>query len=385
MAGCSSKPSIQIVPTSNSKSPTIRLSEDAKSFEVANLEEANLAKLSKVDWNFARWAELFTVQVIISGGCNDDCANYQLGPALAGTYSVRLGILRFEPQFAPVRGVRYLAKFDSSWLPDGVHPDKAVYAELVLPKLQTAPTVVADVYPTRNVLPENLLKFYIHFSAPMSRGEAYEHIKLLDGNGKPIEGAFLELGEELWDPAGKRFTLLFDPGRIKHGLKPREDLGPVLEAGKSYTLVIGKGWHDANGEPLKAEFRKPFKVGPQFDKPVDPKSWKVQAPAGKNEPLVATLPRPHDHALLLREVWVADGQGRPVVGTPVVSDEETRWQFTPDAGWKPGTYRLVAKMTLEDLAGNKVGRLFEVDEFGPVQKEIKAPTIELPFEVGGAP
>ncbi|MCL6608417.1 MAG: hypothetical protein K6T74_10025, partial [Geminicoccaceae bacterium] len=93
-------------------------------------------------------------------------------------------------------------------------------------------------YPTSDQLPENQLRFYIHFSAPMSRGEAYARIRLLDSAGKPIDAAFLELGEELWDPSGKRFTLLIDPGRIKRGLRPREDLGPVLEAGSALGFLV---------------------------------------------------------------------------------------------------------------------------------------------------
>src|SRR5205823_5383949 len=100
------------------------------------------------------------------------------------------------------------------------------------------PAAVAQVYPTADELPENLLKFYLHFTGPMRRGEAYDHLRLLDAQGKVVERSFLELGEELWDGSGRRFTLVIDPGRIKRGLKPREDLGPVLEAGKSYTLVI---------------------------------------------------------------------------------------------------------------------------------------------------
>jgi hypothetical protein len=60
------------------------------------------------------------------------------------------------------------------------------------------------------------------------RGEAYEHIKLLDAKGKPLEEVFLELGEELWDPEMKRFTLLFHPGRVKKGLVPREELTEAI-------------------------------------------------------------------------------------------------------------------------------------------------------------
>ena len=111
-------------------------------------------------------------------------------------------------------------------------------------------TVVESVYPSAEILPENLLRFYLQFSAPMSRGEAYTHIRLLDAAGRAVADPFLELNEELWSGDGRRFTLLFDPGRIKRGLKPREEVGPVLEAGKSYTLVIDRQWPDAQGNPL---------------------------------------------------------------------------------------------------------------------------------------
>jgi hypothetical protein len=213
----------------------------------------------------------------------------------------------------------------------------------------------------------------------MSRGEAYEHLQILDGNGKPIESAFLELGEELWDPSGQRFTLFFDPGRIKHGLKPREDLGPVLEKDKSYTLVVGKGWHDANGNALKEPFRKSFKVGAPVEQLVDPKTWKLELPAaGTNDPLTLVLPMPHDHALLHRLVWVMDDNGR-VAGKIAVSDAEQRWQFIPEKPWQAGNYTLVADTKLEDLAGNNLERQFEVDVFRPVEKEIQKKTVELPF------
>src|SRR5207244_1417841 len=119
---------------------------------------------------------------------------------------------------------------------------------------------------TTNRLPENQLKFYLHFSAPMSRGESYRHIQLLDAAGKPVESPFLELDHELWDPEGKRFTLFIDPGRIKRGLKPREDLGPVLEEGKRYTLVINRAWTDAEDNLLKETYRKTFTVGKPDEK-----------------------------------------------------------------------------------------------------------------------
>src|SRR5262249_20228739 len=150
-------------------------------------------------------------------------------------------------------GVRYRAVFGPA-----DRPGERIETIVSLPRRPTVPTTVIHVYPSASRLPENQLKFYLHFSAPMSRGEAYQHIRLLDAKGKPIDLPFLELDQELWDAEGQRFTLFFDPGRIKRGLKPREEVGPALEEGKRYTLVIDRAWSDAEGNPLKETHRKTF-------------------------------------------------------------------------------------------------------------------------------
>ncbi len=297
-------------------------------------------------------------------------------PAVLGSCAVEEGVLRFRPRFPLARGVRYLAVFDPPAGP-------AVRETLLLPKQRRGPAAaVAHVYPSADHLPENQLKFYLHFTAPMSRGRVYEHIHLLGPDGKEVDLPFLELDEELWDRDGKRLTLLFDPGRIKRGLKPREEVGPSLEEGKSYTLVIDRDWPDAEGEPLREPFRKTFTVGPPDDVPPDPKAWKVQAPpAGSGAALVVTFPEPLDHALLQRLLEVTDAGGRPVAGQAQVRPGETAWEFTPRQAWQAGAYRLVIDTRLEDLAGNRIGRPFEVDVFRTVQKEVLAQTVSLPFTV----
>src|SRR5581483_2512625 len=120
----------------------------------------------------------------------------------------------------------------------------------------------------------------------------YSRITLLDAVGKKIDYPFHELDEELWDPSGKRFTLFVDPGRIKHGLKPREEVGPVFEAGKSYTLVVDAGWPDAAGNPPEEGYRKSFRAGPAEEKQPDIKNWKIQPPpANTKEPLTVMSPK----------------------------------------------------------------------------------------------
>jgi hypothetical protein len=219
----------------------------------------------------------------------------------------------------------------------------------------------------------------------MSRGEAYEHIRLLDAAGKPVEQVFLELGEELWDPQGQRFTLFFHPGRVKKGLKPREELGPILVEGRTYTLVIDRQWNDAQGNPLKESYRKTFRAVAAQEKSPDPKTWKIQSPrAGTVETLVVRFPSPLDHALLENMLWVTNAQDKKVAGTVAITDAEMCWQFTPQHAWQAGAYHLVADTRLEDLAGNSIERPFEVDVFRPIQRELKTSTVKLPFQIQAA-
>lgn len=117
--------------------------------------------------------------------------------------------------------------------------------------------------------------------------------------------------------------MFFDPGRIKRGLKPREDLGPVLEAGRQYTLVIDAAWRDASGWALAGEFRKSFNVVRPDDEPPDAKLWIVDAPnAGTAEPLVVRFPEPLDQALLQRMLSVVGSDGEALHGTLAIDQEE---------------------------------------------------------------
>lgn len=371
------KPAAKETPKAATRPPVIRLHGDKGAvIEVAGLSPEELKALARLEQTLEQWQTLFAVYV-------ERKNQRERQPAMLGAYRVEKDVLRFEPRFPLVRGVSYRAVFHPAKLPGHAgSTEQAIEKVLLLPKVKpAAPTVVAHVYPSKDELPENQLKFYLHFSAPMSRGEAYEHIRLLRSDGKADERAFLELPQELWDRDGKRFTLLIDPGRIKRGLKPREDLGPVLEAGKRYTLVIDRAWQDAEGNPLKETYRKTFRVLPPDETQPDPKTWKLTAPAaGTTTPLVMTSPKTLDHALLHRMVWIRDERGEKVPGTIDVTRQETCWRFTPARPWKAGNFHLVADTRLEDLAGNSIGRPFEVDELRPIERERKIETVQVPFE-----
>jgi hypothetical protein len=303
---------------------------------------------------------------------------------MLGEVKVADGKLVFVPRFPLVAGIKYRAVFHPDKLPGATGTASAITDTLLIPKPPRGPaTFVEQVYPTADVLPENQLKVYLHFSAPMSRGEVYRNIQLLDANGKRVEHPFLEIDEELWDRDERRLTVFFDPGRIKRGLRPREEDGPILEEGKTYTLVIDAAWKDAEGNPLKEAFRKRFKAAAPDDKQPDLAAWKITPPkAGTTDPLTVTFEKCLDNALLQRLLWIEDATGKRVEGKLTVGKEERTWQWTPTAAWTPGEYKLMADTRLEDLAGNSLAKPFEVDLFRPIQRQVTAETVSRKFEIG---
>ena len=177
--------------------------------------------------------------------------------------------------------------------------------------------------------------------------------------------------------------MLFDPGRIKHGVLPREEAGKALEPGGRYTLVVDENWRDAQGLPLRAGFRKPFRVVAEDRTPFEAAQWKLTVPgAGTRHPLQVDLPEPADRALLERMLRVECG-GTFVSGLSHVANEEKTWQFAPEAAWKAGECRLQVDTNLEDLAGNSVGRAFDVDVFEEVTKKRTTAVTSVPFSITG--
>jgi len=293
-------------------------------------------------------------------------------PPVMGTYSQEGGSLVFRPRFALTPGLIVRAVLKLPGKPPVESTFKIPASNIA------ASTRVQQVYPSINVIPVNQLKFYIEFSAPMQRGEAWRRIHLLDDKETPVELPFLEIDQELWDRETKRLTVLFDPGRIKRGLDSLAEAGPALEEARSYTLAVDREWRDASGAPLQQGFRKAFRAGPPDRTPLDPANWQITAPAAHtSEPVAIQFPEPLDYALLLRLIRVENVQGSVSAGS-----NETEWRFVPREPWRPGDYRVIIDTALEDLAGNRIGRAFDVDTFERVTRKVERTTISLPFRVG---
>jgi hypothetical protein len=290
-------------------------------------------------------------------------------PAVLGSYTVEQGTLVFRPRYPVSAGVDYRVVFHP---PGGSVVEKSIAGP---PRPVNPVARVTAVYPTADVLPSNLLRFYIRFSAPMSKGEAAARLHLLDAKGKALPAVFLA-GEELWDPAGTRVTMTLDPGRIKRGLTSNMELGSAIVEGRQYTLAIDREWRDARGVPMVEGFRRSFRGAPADRTPPDPKKWRiVSPPAGSRNPLVVTFGESLNHALLERMLRAG------VAGKIVIPAGETEWRFTPDSPWPAGAHKLMVNTAIEDLAGNRPGLPFDVDVFEKVTERIATTTVALPFTI----
>jgi hypothetical protein len=306
-------------------------------------------------------------------------AVYAGGPdaqPMLGDYRRSGSTIRFTPRFTPSPGVELRLVYRA--------PGGLIERSLRIPGAvaAAAPAVVA-ISPASDVLPENLLKLYVEFSEPMARGQAYQQLRIVDDAGQVVADPFVEIDQELWDPAGKRLTILFDPGRIKRGVKPNEDVGAPLKVGRSYRLIVAKGWRSAAGAALPADAIKKFSVGPSERRPILLSEWKIAAPtAGSREPLTVRFPRPLDDAILAHALHVQQ-KGEGIVGTVRVTDQARSWTFTPKSAWRDGAYELLVETSLEDLAGNRIGRAFDVDTVGAPQPRITRASETLTFQVKG--
>ncbi len=292
-------------------------------------------------------------------------------PAILGEYRIAGGRLYFQPMFPFDPGREYFVRVDGGREP--------FVATVALPARDLQPTTtVTHIYPSTDTLPENQLKFYIHFSAPMAGGDGLLFVKLLDASGEVVVDPFLPLGNAFWGRDHRRYTVFFDPGRVKRGILPNEEIGrPILE-GPRYVLVVDPAWRDAKGVPLAEPFRKAFIAGPPDETPIDPKLWTLTPPrAETREPLAVDFPEPLDRAVLARALAVEN-----VDGEIEISRDETRWSLIPEKPWQAGTYHLVALTILEDLAGNQIGQPFEVDVFARIDSpDDDTETHRLPFVV----
>ncbi|NRB51560.1 MAG: hypothetical protein HRU41_28060 [Saprospiraceae bacterium] len=299
-------------------------------------------------------------------------AQHQAGQAIAGrTEQLSEQSWAFIPHFPFTEGMEYVAFYPGVKL-----------LKVQIPKADYPLTDVIAIYPNQDTIPENLLKMYLYFSAPMSVGNSYKHLHWYSGKGDTLNLPFLQLEPELWNEDRTRLTLWLDPGRVKRDLIPNQLLGGPLVNGEHYVLQVDQGWKDRQGNPIKNEMVVQFAVGRLDRNKPKPNSWKLLQPsaAGQN-PLILQMGDILDYALLQHTITVWSSQEQQIAGRVQVNQEQTEWHFYPDLPWASGDYYIKIDSKLEDLAGNNLNRLFDVDLQTQKQENEPQAYHYLPFTI----
>lgn len=283
-------------------------------------------------------------------GSREECCDGKL--PVAGKYSATEHAVTFDPAFDFQADQTYTVR--TLVTPPQNNSVPATYTEFVIPQ-NTAPEKpgIVAIYPSGEFIPENTLRFYLHFSTPMKPHVSSRFIKLLDANGTPDDSAFMTFKQELWSEDRKRLTMLIDPGRIKRGVTQNLTLGPALVESQDYSIVIEKGWQSATGTLTTPRFEKSFTVSSGLRSLPDTKHWQIQPIRGRtHDPLLIEFDRPFDHQSAQHSITVHDEHGQLIEGEVSVLNNEKTWRFSPYQRWKNRQIKIYVDPRLEDVAGN---------------------------------
>lgn len=276
-------------------------------------------------------------------------------PTMLGNYTQNDEFLVFEPLIPFTGGLKYVVLYKDNRISE---------FQIPAPSKDSAPAITA-IYPSEDSLPENLLKIYIAFSKPMQEGVSADKIVLIKGGTDTLSNVFLDLQPELWNADRTMLTLWLNPGRTKRDLIPNREMGPPLLPNTSYRIYVKPGWQDALGNPVAEGYQKNFltlsrdMASPNLD------YWQVLSPkAGTRQPLILRLREPLDYLVLKNALKVMDEKYNEEMGRVEITDDEKEWRFIPFGEWKAGKYTVMVEPRLEDLAGNNLDRLFDVDLAG---------------------
>jgi hypothetical protein len=340
--------------------PTLTLDADARDpasarVRVHNLHPEQIASMQGWALPASRLPHILRVSVAEPGpGADGEL------PDILGCYQVAEDGIQFIPLFPFEPGVRYRASFDPGTFGLSEQAEVATL-EFQLPnQMNTKPSQVEHIFPSVDVLPENLLRFYVSFSNPMQRGQAAKQINILDPDGRPAPDVLYRPPVELWDKRMMQLTVLLDPGRLKRWVGPHRELGPPLRAGQTYTLVVCSGMVDESGHPLSRNFEKPFGVAAAIREPVAVADWEILPPAANGrQALTIEFPRPLDWAMLWHAITIATEDGEPIDGQNAIDQGERRWRFIPASPWVVGSYAIRVASNLEDVCGNNLLGAFD--------------------------
>ncbi|MEL6732143.1 MAG: Ig-like domain-containing protein [Bacteroidota bacterium] len=224
------------------------------------------------------------------------------------------------------------------------------------PDAASTPPSVQHIYPDTKRVPANLLKLHIHFEASMADTDPYPFLYFIHGQDT-LKDIILKQLPALWNVTMDQLTLWIDPGRIKRELGPQATLGIPFEVGKTYTLVVHKGFKSASGLPLDQDFHQTYIMIPADRQSPTPSL--IPPKLHSLDPLKIDFHDQMDEAAMKNRVKILfEGKSVPV---ETGSSRSGTYTYIPLQPWKKGTYTVSIASIVEDLAGNNLNRLFDED------------------------
>ncbi|MEM9361837.1 MAG: hypothetical protein AAGA43_04330 [Bacteroidota bacterium] len=240
--------------------------------------------------------------------------------------------------------------------------------------------VVQAVYPSSQVVPENLLRIYVQFSSPMKTVGNIEKIKLFDENDKEVKNVFFNNAYELWNKEQTQLTLILDPARVKSGLAANATFGRALKPNRKYTLTID-ALEDVNHQKMQKAFKKELNVVTADYQIPDTENWQFDVPkANTRDTYIVHFPQMLDYNSLKQRLIITDSKKNPIDGLVEIKKQETEWHFSPKEPWRCGNYILHVNSRLEDSAGNNMNGLFD-HKVGELKYEKEGIIQTIPFEI----
>ncbi len=278
-----------------------------------------------------------------------DCDQVATTPAILARIETGTDEVQMVPQFPLDPQGNYCAILRSRHEEPSA---EAVHAEVLTMPWNGERTAqylrVIRVMPSVSVLPANALRLYLEFSRPVFAKDVHTWIRLRDNTvEKWVDTPFVEIPQGLWDGEQRRLTLIFHPGRIKREVGPNRALGPPLASGHDYTLVVEA--------PSGARFEHHFQATDADRAEVNPATWSTTSLGDQS--LRVDFGEALDPYLVERSVRVEKELGEPVEAQVEVapSGEYLLLGQLPEAG----QVRLRVHHRIEDLAGNRIGSLFD--------------------------
>lgn len=317
-------------------------------------------KLILKNWNFQKKH----TKVYLLDSSNQECTKTEI----VGSFIVQTNSMIFIPKFPFLQGKTYIIKTND------------YQKEFFIPKSVKSKPVVTEIYPTKNTIPENILRMYIQFSHPMKTTGNLKNIKLYDSKGVEVKRAIFNNVYELWNESQTQLTIIFDPSRVKTGLKINKNMGRALEAGESYKIVVSN-LEDIYGQRLKNSYTKHFYVTEEDTQSPNHEKWSLKSPkANTTESLNIDFKESIDIMSLQNRLFVFTSNDDRIDGKIKFNNNEKSWKFIPNQKWKKGDYTLKINSRLSDPSGNNLNGLFD-HKIGSLKYRQEGNIQELKFNI----